>query len=503
MAETHLLRVQRILQKLEQVRKRKLTCFGSQSHNFRLKSPISEYNLRAFETEHSIQLPDDYRTFLLHAGNGGAGPFYGLYPLDKWDDFADWVLEEERPDNFLALPCPLTPELEPSDDWVDQFTDCVSPYQGTISLGTQGCTYATQLIVSGPYAGRVVYVEASDLPPYIVYEADFLAWYERWLDELLQGYKTHWFGFGPGGGEEDFFRILDDPQAKDDFKAEAIYAFCHLPQLSNEASRRIPTFLGSTIDGVRAGALATISKFMIRGATDKAVRLLDDPSPEVRKQAVRTVMELDPVHQGEAVLRRLHEDPDEEVAKIAFIQLESEGTLHKPMLLQLIKNSPVGGVRYLAAHAVTWADEDIPLLSRMLSDSNVQVRFCATLGVRQLKARSALPHVLELLEREEDPNVVGSILKMLGEFADPSTVSVLLKWAADEDDFHSLDAIEALAMIGDERALPIIRAMLTDNHRPSRWDADGLGGMSSSFTVNELVRKSLKQSPNPTFRKLV
>ena len=30
--------------------------------------------------------------------------------------------------------------------------------------------------------------------PYVVEDADFLAWYERWLDEALAGYEVGWFG---------------------------------------------------------------------------------------------------------------------------------------------------------------------------------------------------------------------------------------------------------------------------------------------------------------------
>jgi hypothetical protein len=30
-------------------------------------------------------LPQEYRHFLTEIGNGGAGPFYGLFPWGKWD----------------------------------------------------------------------------------------------------------------------------------------------------------------------------------------------------------------------------------------------------------------------------------------------------------------------------------------------------------------------------------------------------------------------------------
>jgi HEAT repeat protein len=498
MVNLHLSRVRRILDKLEQVRSRGLSCFGSESHGFRLNAPLPEADLQAFETKHHIRLPDGYRIFLEHAGNGGAGPYYGIFPLDKWNDFAGWV-PDDRPDDFLARPCPLHPDLNPAPDWADRFGG-VSPYQGTLSLGTQGCSYGMQLIVAGPYVGRVVYVDGDGNPPYVVREPDFLSWYERWLDELLQGYKTDWFGYGPGGGEDDFFRILNDPWASDDFKSEATRAFCRLPRLSDAAAVRIVAYLGYPVAGVRAGACAAVRAFAVRPGGEKAARLLDDPSPQVRREAVWTVMKLDPDRWTGAVLRRLREDPDEEVASSAFFKLKDAGALAKPELLRIIEQSPLEDLRYLAAHGVEWAIENLGLLIRLLFDSHAQVRFCATLGLRQLKAQSSLPQVLDLLSREKDDLVVGSILKMLGEIGDASVVPSLLDWARSPDDFHRLDAIEALARIGDERAVPIAKALLREDRKPVRRNADGR--ISSIHTIHDLVRKSLKESPNRALRAL-
>lgn len=501
MCEPNLMRVHRILDKLNQVRLRGLSCFGSDSHGFRLKPPASEAELGSFETKHRIRLPDDYRTFLKHAGNGGAGPYYGLFPLEKWNDFADWVLDH-RPDDFLQRSCPLYPELDPKPNWADEFGEA-SPYQGTLSLGSRGCSYAMQLIVVGPYAGRVVYVDADGSPPYMVREPDFLCWYERWLDELLQGYKIDWFGYGLGGGEVDFFGIVNDPHTSDGYKAEAARAFCRLPRLTETANAGIVAFCRHPVCGVRAGACATIRTFKIQAGEEEAALLLDDPSAEVRREAVWTVMKLDPQRWSDLVLGRLRNDPDGEVASSAFCELKEAGALCKAELLRIIEQSPLGNLRYLAANVVDWADEDLALLIGMLSDSHTQVRFYATLGLRKLKARDALPQILDLLARENDPLVVESILKMLGELGDPCVVSTLLDWTKAPDDFHRLDAMEALAKIGDERAVPIAQAMLREDREPVRREASGHEMTTSIHTIRVLVQKSLKESPNQALRKLV
>jgi len=359
-----------------------------------------------------------------------------------------------------------------------------------------------QMIVTGPFAGRVVYADMDGHPPYIVREPDFLAWYERWLDELLGGYKVDSFGYGPGGCEEDFFRILNDPNASDEFKSEAAVAFCRLPRLSGAGARRILDYLSHPIARVRSGACATVRRFEIRHASDAGGQLLDDPSHYVRREAVWTVMKLDPRRWTVAVLHRLREDSDNEVATSAFFELEKAGALPKPELLRIIEQSPLGGLRYLAANKVKWAEQDLDFLIRMLSDPHPQVRFYATLGLRQIKARGSLSHVLDLVGREKDDLVVGSIIHMLKELGDSSVVPTLLDRARSGDDFHRVEAIEALAKIGDERAVPIAKAMLEEHRPPVRRDANGFTRQSSVHSISELVRKSLKESPNQALRRL-
>lgn len=145
---------------------------------------LSESVIVEFEKRHHVRLPDGYREFLLKVGNGGAGPYYGLLPLESWND----AVIETLPD-YLARPSPLRPDMPDGVSW-DKTLKCPwqELFQGTLTLVHQGCSCYSLLIVTGTYRGRVVYVDIDGFGvPYFVLDSGFLPWYERWLDELLWG----------------------------------------------------------------------------------------------------------------------------------------------------------------------------------------------------------------------------------------------------------------------------------------------------------------------------
>ncbi len=57
--------------------------FGAGKHQCYLNPTKTEGELVTFERIHKIQLPASYRAFLAQVGNGGAGSYYGLEPLEN------------------------------------------------------------------------------------------------------------------------------------------------------------------------------------------------------------------------------------------------------------------------------------------------------------------------------------------------------------------------------------------------------------------------------------
>ena len=70
-------------------------------------------------------------------------------------------------------------------------------------IGSQGCSYIHAIVITGEQAGRVLNMDMSIECPQFAAEANFLDWYERWLDEVIDETlvttEPTWFGYGPAG----------------------------------------------------------------------------------------------------------------------------------------------------------------------------------------------------------------------------------------------------------------------------------------------------------------
>lgn len=220
-----------IIQKLKQLRdtvdfnknlevfnndNRNADLFDVVSHRYQLGPCLSEAEVSAFEARHSLSLPADYRAFLLEVGDGGAGPYYGLYSLAK----ALTIVQRKvgNPPDVLSRPFPhAEPYLHPvdaDDDVLEAFYSEVYDPQhvhGTLPLADFGCGIDALLVVNGAAHGTLwlddrysengvwpLYVinGVVDFTPDLFLEADededtvahcsFAEWYAGWLDERLK-----------------------------------------------------------------------------------------------------------------------------------------------------------------------------------------------------------------------------------------------------------------------------------------------------------------------------
>jgi hypothetical protein len=191
--------------------------FGADSHAFRMNPPLSETDIIAFEQKHLVTLPDDFRQFLTNVGNGGAGPFYGVFPLGEMDDsygYRKWQ-EGDGAVGVLSQPFPFHEDWNdlstlPSEELVDQDLSeydrrmemfertyrNASHVNGTFPICHEGCALRVLLVVSGAAAGYLWEDRRSEnggLRPLKLRDssfATFAGWYQEWLDSSLGALRS-------------------------------------------------------------------------------------------------------------------------------------------------------------------------------------------------------------------------------------------------------------------------------------------------------------------------
>ncbi len=162
-----------------------------------------------FETKHGIELPEGYRRFITKLGNGGAGPYYGVFKFREMDDchsFRRWK-ENDGFVGMLAKPFPHTkqwnevppfPEDEGNESLyeadMEQFYTVywnTENVNGAIPICHQGCAYRNWLVVTGREAGNVsedLRTDQEGLRPTKLKRkrrVTFLEWYDAWLQEAV------------------------------------------------------------------------------------------------------------------------------------------------------------------------------------------------------------------------------------------------------------------------------------------------------------------------------
>jgi len=190
----------RIAQKLRIVQQRPAgrKAMGEREHGFHLEPRLPEAEVQSFEWTHNIVLPPDYRAFITRIGNGGAGPYYGILPLERWADAPLQYFEDQRslPPDLISRDSPLRDGLT-GIDWVELLGGTPRPlrfdpskwhpYQGTITISHLGATYYSLLVVTGATRGRICSVDLDMQAPKFAPQRGFLDWYEAWLDDTLSG----------------------------------------------------------------------------------------------------------------------------------------------------------------------------------------------------------------------------------------------------------------------------------------------------------------------------
>lgn len=196
--------IEKVLLQAEQLDP-KYEMFGVQHHKYKLNPPIRKEFVHRIEERYNFQLPEDYFQFITEAGDGGAGPAYGIYQFKNFlrkgsSPGVEKFYEAYR--QSLARPFivyPMKPgeveydyafskeayEKNPEKYFVeignsDEYALCDT--NGYLVLGTHGCQWDFGLVISGERRGQVF--DTDNEGGYSLAAGSFSEFYQEWLDYI-------------------------------------------------------------------------------------------------------------------------------------------------------------------------------------------------------------------------------------------------------------------------------------------------------------------------------
>lgn len=433
---------QRILGKLQQAWKKGLL---PQSKNkgkrYGLLPAASEAQVVEFESQHGVLLPQAYRYLITVVGAGGTGPYYGLLPFHDVVSHCDISEKERDASGGISAPCPMWPG---TPDCVDSplSYDCF-PWdyllRGTLTIAYGGCSDIIVLIVTGKYRGRVVHVDLESTgQPCVTLDTDFLAWYERWIDELLRGWNVSDFGRGYPGDEAAILQVLQSPSHGTDCHENALSSLLRVPQLDGALAFAVVNCLNDPRQQNRVLAAQIIHRHTIQTGGDALASRAADPDPGVRAAAIRALVALK--HPGWEDLAKIQlHDSSHDVVFAAVCVLKNNGPIAAEDLIHLFDSANPDN-RTTAIFA--WANTGLPITSsswfpKIINDDNLRVLSQLICAARDRREKAILPY-LNLIETRM-PGKLG---------AEIESTRRLLSWSvARQDTAHFFKQLSGLPIL--------------------------------------------------------
>ena len=156
-------------------------------HRYRLNSILRDWHIKEIESKYRFSLPKDYREYLHRVGNGGAGPYYGLFTLEESLLYETETLSAE----FLSSPFPHEAAFNPFQEGVTEEEESHSRHVcGSIAICGMGCGDVARLVIAGPQRGMVWTDNRANYKGFSPTGQSFYDWYDYWLTTSLSSLRV-------------------------------------------------------------------------------------------------------------------------------------------------------------------------------------------------------------------------------------------------------------------------------------------------------------------------
>jgi HEAT repeat protein len=248
---------------------------------------------------------------------------------------------------------------------------------------------------------------------------------------------------------------------------------------------------------VRWHAVNFLGKTKNAGVVEPLIKVLGDGEPEVRRKAVKVLGGIKDARVVEPLIKALG-DPDHDVCRQAAYTLgDIKDTKAVKPLVELLLGNADYSVRYAAAGALGDINDTkaVEPLIKALNDPVAGVRGRAAGALGELGDARAVEPLIKMLG-DEIPGVRWAAAIPLGELGDARAVEPLIKALSDKNPSVRLYVAEALGAIKDAKAVePLTKALDDADKTVRRYAADALAA----------IKKPIKEekSSNEKMDKLV
>jgi HEAT repeat protein len=245
---------------------------------------------------------------------------------------------------------------------------------------------------------------------------------------------------------------------------------------------------------VQSEALAVLSRFGDETCIADVGRWLDpEASASTSKAAEGALRQLAHRHRAAARALAAGAKPDGAEAHaacviIAALGLETASEVEADLgFLSAALSNPSEAVRRAALEALAEVGRSrgVDSVAFALADEELGVRRVAIAALGRIRADDGsapgVPHLVDLIQRSQDSELVAVALRALGEAGDPHTISVLRPLTRSERPLVAVSAVEALAQLSG----------------PKRIDALLEGLLHSDAEVVKATMLALSDAPDP------
>ena len=162
---------------------------------YSLNDQLTLEKIEHFEATANIELPQDYRDFLLHIGDGARQDRQFPLSLSHAKDCLESSLQESVGFAYMSLPFTIENCNQYFGEGFDEMDDDISDeeledlqmkaLQGTLTLHNDGCGYYIVMIVTGELAGKLYYIDTCGGQGAYLVSDSFGEYYLKWLNRKI------------------------------------------------------------------------------------------------------------------------------------------------------------------------------------------------------------------------------------------------------------------------------------------------------------------------------